>query len=152
MQSIHQKYIGKDEGKIGILLQALALLRPALLGQGRLEYWWKLVVRPTLEAIGRRKDEIECASSFVLGILVYDADDAKDVKSAQLSDHFARILLRLYLDRTRIQGDDANATTAEDEYVARQFEDILVAFGQKKSKVCSVALSRAVSELSVCRI
>ena len=135
LQAIYNKSVLKDEGKTSIFLQALDLLRPALRGTARLDYWWTLVLRPTLEATGRRKDETESASRFLLGVLNYDADETKDSDAVQQSSYFLKILLVLYLDRTLLHSDDARGTLVEDEYIARQFEDILVAFGQKKSKV-----------------
>ncbi|OCK77389.1 hypothetical protein K432DRAFT_395632 [Lepidopterella palustris CBS 459.81] len=137
---LYKKYVAESPDKHGPFLSALRLLRPAIRGESRLEEWWTLVIRPTIDAIGHKRDEIEDAREFLQGILVFDADDDKDGEKARLSAHFSQRLLDAYLARTRIPTGEDDTTSPEDEFIAHEMESVLIAFGRRKPKELLLAL------------
>jgi hypothetical protein len=113
---------------------ALRLLRPVIRGERRLDTWWDLLIRPTIDSCGPRRDSIEEAREFLLRILVFDVEEDSTGELAAMSSKFTRKLLDAYLTRTKIPlGDDV--VSPEDEFIAQELEGILVAFGRKKPKV-----------------
>jgi hypothetical protein len=133
--SVYHKYVESNAEKHGAFVGTLRLLRPAITGEKRLREWWELVVKPTVDAIGHKRDTIEDAKEFLLGILVYDADEDPTGERAKLSNHFTKKILDSYLARTKIPSGDAEVVSPEDEFVAHDLESILVAFGRKMPKV-----------------
>lgn len=133
--AIWNKYIARDEDKLGTFLQALRLLRPAIKGQMQLEEWWKLSIKPAIDALGHKRIEIEHASEFLLGILDYNVDEDEDGDRAKECSFFAELLLAAYLKRSRIPSPNEDGLTPEDKYIATQLEHVLIAFGRKKPKV-----------------
>lgn len=121
----------KHDAFVSVLRQ----LRPAITAESRLNEWWDLVIRPTIDAIGHRRDAIEDARGFLLGVMVFDAEDDKSGASARLSASFTQKLLDAYLWRTRVSTEDGNLASPEDEFVAHELETVLVAYGRKKPKV-----------------
>jgi hypothetical protein len=113
---------------------ALRLMRPLIRGEQRLDTWWNLLIRPTIDSCGPRRDSIEEAREFLLRVLVFDAEEDPTGEMAAVSATFTRKLLECYLVRTKIpSGDDV--VSPEDEFIAQELEGILVAFGRKKPKV-----------------
>jgi hypothetical protein len=135
--SIHTKYVANNPDLHGQFVHILRQLRPAILGVKRLEEWWSLVIRPTVDAIGHKRDTIEDAREFLLGILVFDADEDPSREKASLSIHFTRRLMDAYLVRSKIPTGEGEVVSPEDEFIAQELEGILVAFGKKKPQVCS---------------
>jgi hypothetical protein len=135
---LYRQNVSGAPEKHGPFLRALRLLRPAIRGEGRLEEWWTLVIRPTIDALGHKREEIEDARSFLQEILVFDADDDKDGEKSRLSAHFARNLLDAYLGRTKIPTEEDDQVSPEDEFIAHELESQVVAFGRRKPKVCSL--------------
>lgn len=121
--------------RLGAFVHVLRLLRPAIRGEKRLGEWWLTVVKPIVDSVGHKRDTIEDAREFILGILVFDADDDKTGENASLSAQFTRRILEAYLARTKIPTTDEEVVSPEDEYIAQELEGILVAFGKKKPKV-----------------
>jgi hypothetical protein len=111
-------------------------MRPVIRGEQRLDTWWNLLIRPTIDSCGPRRDSIEEAREFLLRVLVFDAEEDTTGEMAAVSATFTRKLLECYLVRTKIpSGDDV--VSPEDEFIAQELEGILVAFGRKKPKVCT---------------
>lgn len=131
----YHKHVSAKPEKYATFLNALTQLRPILTGQVRFEKWWALLVKPILDGIGHKRKTIDGAKEFLLSILVYDSDDDESGDNARLSVHFTNKLLSLYLKRTRVVHAEGYANRAEDDFVAEQLQSVLLAFGQKKSKV-----------------
>jgi hypothetical protein len=93
------------------------------------------VIRPTVDAIGHKRDTIEDAREFLLGILVFDADEDPAREKATLSIQFTRRLMEAYLVRSKIPTGEGEVVSPEDEFIAQELEGILVAFGKKKPQV-----------------
>jgi len=110
------------------------MLQPVLRGEKRLDEWWGLVIRPTIDAVGHKRDEIEDAREFLLGILVFDVEDDVTGEKAAVSAQFTKKLLGAYLARTRLPSFE-DMVSPEDEFLAHELEGILVAFGRKNPKV-----------------
>lgn len=133
--SLYMRHVAGNSEKHGPFLSALRLLRPALTGETRLSEWWRLVLKPTIDGIGHKKQEIEDAGDFLQNILVYDADDDQDGERARLSEFFTKKILDAYLARTKIPSSSEDVVSPENEFVSHELESVLVAFGRRKPKV-----------------
>ncbi|KAF1994788.1 hypothetical protein P154DRAFT_364977 [Amniculicola lignicola CBS 123094] len=138
--SLYMRHVAGNPEKHGSFLSALRHLRPVLTGEARLNEWWGLVVKPTVETMGHKKQEIEDARDFVQGILVFDVEDDKDGELAQLSDAFSRKMLDAYLLVTKVPSSTGDVVCPEDEFVGHELETILVNFGRRKPKELLLAL------------
>ena len=134
---LYKKYVADNPDKHGPFLSALKLLRPAIRGEGRLAEWWILVIRPTIDAIGHKREEIEDAREFLQGILIFDAEDDKSGGKAQLSAQFSKRLLEAYLERTKVPSTEDDTVSPQDEFIAHELESVLITFGRRKPKVCT---------------
>jgi hypothetical protein len=141
--SLYMRHVAGHPEKHGAFLSALRRVRPALAGEARLNEWWGLVVKPTIDKVGHKRREIEEASGFLLDILAYDVDEDKDGERARLSKHFSKLLLDGYLARTKLPSGDGDQISQEDEFVSHELETILVAFGRQKPKVFPVDRPRS---------
>lgn len=148
--SIFKQYIDVNPDKHGGFVQALRLLRPAIRGEKRLDEWWTTLIRPTIDAIGHKRDTIEDAREFLLGILIFDAEDDPTGEKGRISSEFTKKLLDAYLARTIIPSGD-NVVSPEDEFIAHELEGILVAFGRKKPKVSRTLVDLHCTLLTVFR-
>jgi hypothetical protein len=133
--SIYGKYVANNSELHGQFVRVLRLLRPAIVGVKRLEEWWSLVIKPTVDSIGHKRDTIEDAREFLLGILVFDADEDPTREKASLSIQFTRRLMDAYLLRSKIPTGEGEVVSPEDEFIAQELEGILVAFGKRKPQV-----------------
>lgn len=137
LENVYSKYVAASPEKHGAFVNALRHLGPAITGETSLEHWWTLVIRPTIDAVGHKRETIEDAKEFLLGILVYDVDEDKDGLHAKLSSYFAQKLLSAYLTRTKIPSGTEAVISPEDDFIASQLENVLVAFGRRNPKVCA---------------
>ncbi|KAF2838656.1 hypothetical protein M501DRAFT_934387 [Patellaria atrata CBS 101060] len=138
--SIYYKYVVGNPEKHGLFVHILKKLRPAITGEDRWSEWWALIIRPTVDAIGHKRDVIEDARDILLSILVYDSDEDDHGDLAQLSLRFTDKLLDAYLSRARIPTADGDGISPEDEFVAHELETVLLAFGRKKPKEFLIAV------------
>jgi len=134
LMAVHNKYVVGNSENHPPFLATLRALRPVLRGESRLDEWWTLVIRPTIDSIGHKRDTIEDAKEFLLGVMVYNQEEDKTGEKAIISEHFTRQLLDAYLERTKIPFGD-EIVSPEDEFIAHDIEGILVSFGRKKPKV-----------------
>lgn len=95
------------------------------------------MIRPTIDAIGHKRETIEDAKEFILRVLVFDEDEDYMGEQATISAHFTERLIDAYLTRTRIPFGDGAVISPEDEFIAHELEGILVSFGRRKPKVSS---------------
>lgn len=93
------------------------------------------MIRPTVDAIGHKRQSIEDAREFLLGMLVFDAEDDVTGENAALSALFTRKLMEAYLVRSKIPTGDDEIVSPEDEFIAQELEGILIAFGKRKPRV-----------------
>jgi hypothetical protein len=133
--SIHSKYVASNPELHGLFVHILRQLRPAIRGERRLEEWWTLVIRPTVDAVGHKRHHIEDAREFLLGIMVFDQDEDSTGEHAELSRQFTKRLMDAYLVRSKIPTSEGEVVSPEDEFIAQELEGILVAFGRKKPQV-----------------
>ncbi|KAF2258513.1 hypothetical protein CC78DRAFT_114438 [Lojkania enalia] len=140
--SLYMRHVAGSPEKHGAFLSALKLVRPALTGEARLNEWWGLVLRPTIEEIGHKRHEVEDARDFLQSILVFEPDEDKDGELAKVSGNFLKRILDSYLAKTRIPSSTEHAVSPEDEFVANELESILVAFGRRRPKDFLLALDR----------
>jgi hypothetical protein len=129
LSNVFTKDVGNSSEKHAAFLSTLRILCPVLQGEHRLDEWWALVIRPTIDSIGHKRDTIEDAREFLLGVMDFSqADDVTGERAIQ-SRHFLSRLLDAYFERTRIP------TSPEAEFIAHELEGILLAFGRRKPKV-----------------
>lgn len=134
--SLYMRHVAGNREKHGPFLSALRLVRPALTGEARLNEWWGLVVKPTIETMGHKRHELQDARDFLQSILAFDAEEDKSGEQARLSQSFSKTILEAYLSRTKVPSSAEDSVSPEDEFVSRELETILIAFGRRKPKVC----------------
>lgn len=140
--SVHNKYVATSPDKLGAFVHVLRLLQPAIRGEKRLEDWWLLVIRPVVDAIGHNRETSQDAREFLLGILLFDADDDKTGDSASLSAKFLGRVMEAYMARSKVPTSEQEEISPEDEFIAQELESILVAFGKKKPLVSILFVMR----------
>lgn len=133
--SLHNKYVATSPDKLSAFVHLLRLLQPTIRGEKRLEDWWLLVIRPVVDAIGHKRDTIDDAREFLLGILLFDAEDDKSGDSAFLSAKFLGRVMEAYMARSKVPTLESEEISPEDEFIAQELESILVTFGKKKPLV-----------------
>ncbi|KAH7116048.1 Hamartin protein-domain-containing protein [Dendryphion nanum] len=138
--ALYTKHVATTPDKRASFLRALRTVRPALTGEARLNEWWNLVLKPTLEETGHKKSEIENVQDIIQGILVFDVNEDKNGELSQLSTHFLRKIVDGYISRTKIPSSTDDVLSPEDELISQEYEIILVAFGRKKPKELLIAL------------
>ncbi|KAF2188188.1 hypothetical protein K469DRAFT_737553 [Zopfia rhizophila CBS 207.26] len=138
--SLYMRYVAGSPEKHGSFLSALRLVRPALTGEARLDEWWGLVLRPTIDGIVHKRHEIEDAREILQSILIFDVEEDKDGEKARLSRHFSKKILNAYLARTKVLSSAEDIVSPEDEFVSHELESVLVAFGRRNPKELLLAL------------
>lgn len=116
-------------------IHVLKILRPLVAVGKMLQECYKLVIAPVLNAAGHTRMEINLATELTLDILVYNAEGDGSGERAKSSKYLTNKLLDAYIERTRPNDKDGETNSAEDDFVASQLENMLVAFGQKRPKV-----------------
>lgn len=143
---LYNKYVAGAPAKQPAFLAVLRAVRPALTGETRLGEWWDLVLKPTLDSTGHKRQQLEDAKELLQSFLLYDDGVDKDEENARLSHVFLQKTLDLYLARTKTPSSGVDLVLSpEDEFVSNEVESILVEFGRKQPK----QLLLAVDELFV---
>ncbi|KAF2143650.1 uncharacterized protein K452DRAFT_296651 [Aplosporella prunicola CBS 121167] len=137
----YHAHIHDHSEKHGAFLKLLNQLRPAIRGHVRLTEWWDLVLRPIIDGVGYKREEVEDAREFVLSVLAYEPGEEDEQEKAMSAAVFLKKLLDCYLWRTRIPSGDNDTITPEDEFVSHEVELVLVAFGRGKPKELLSALN-----------
>lgn len=135
LHTLYQRHVAGSAEKNGAFLAVLRLVRPALTGEARLTTWWNLVLKPTIDSMGRRRQELKDAHETIQSILVYDTDADREGEYARLSLLFTKKILDIYLTRTNIPLSPEDVVSPENEFVSNELESLLVAFGRKMPKV-----------------
>ena len=134
--AIYNKHVGLGSGKQSAFASLLRILLPSIAKQEWLDEWWSLVVEQILDTIGNKRDSIEAAKELLLSILVLDsAEDKTGESSAGISAHFTKKTLDAFFARTKIPSNDAEVVSPEDEFIAHEWESVIIAFGRKRPKV-----------------
>jgi hypothetical protein len=139
--TLYMRHVAGNPEKLAPFLSALRRLRPALTGEARLDEWWSLVIKPSLD-MGHKRHEIEEARGFLQDVLAFDAETDKSGEQARLSRHFTKIILDAYLAKTKVPSSGGDIVSPEDEFVSHELETVLVAFGRRKPKVLSYSASQ----------
>lgn len=132
---IWESSVAQDKTKLGAFLQTLRLLKRALVGQTRVQQWWETVVAPVLDGVGHKHVEIDHAKGFILDVLENGAGEEAEADRVTTSAFFADTLLAAYLRRTAIPDSGSEGRVAEDQFVGKQLEAVLVSYGSQKPKV-----------------
>ncbi|CBX93951.1 hypothetical protein LEMA_P036250.1 [Plenodomus lingam JN3] len=139
---LYLRHVAGHSEKHGAFLSALRLLRPVITGETRLTTWWDLVLKPTIDGVGHKRQEISDASEFVLSILVFDVDTDTGGEHAHMSALFTKKLLDAYLARTNSPLSLEHTLSPENEFAVHELESLIVAFGRKMPKALLLALDR----------
>lgn len=135
----YNKYAGVGTEKQNAFANLLRLLLPAVANKDSLDEWWTLLIKPTLDTIGNKRDAIESAKELLLSILVLDAGgDGGTVNP--LSAQFTRGTLDAFFSRTKIPTGEGQVVSPEDEFIAHEWENVLIAFGKKKPRELLLAI------------
>ena len=135
LKNFWEQYVGESPHKLGAFIGVLRELRPAITGQGNVLDWWLLVVKPVISGVGYRKSALDDAKDFLVGAMVYDNDDDDDAhQQAKISNRLRSDLLNMYIARSRGLTENDQFVASDNAQIARQVEDVLVAFGQKQPK------------------
>lgn len=132
---LYHKHVIHSPEKLGAFVNVLRRLRPVITGKSRLDEWWKLVIQPTIDAVDHKRETVEDAQDFLLGVLVFDEDEDSAGERAAISTYFTQCLLDAYLTRTRTSLSDDALVSPEDDFVAQELEAILIAFGRRRPRV-----------------
>ena len=135
----YTRYAGVGTEKQHAFANLLTLLLPAIASKDSLQEWWNMLIKPTLDTIGNKRDAIESTKELLLSVLVLDGvrDSADD---SGLSAYFIRQTLDAYFARTKIPSRDEDVVSPEDEFIAHEWETVLVTFGKKRSRELLLAV------------
>lgn len=100
-----------------------------------MEKWWDIAIAPVVDGVGHKKVEIDHAAGLLLDILENGAGEDSDAGRSDTSGYFTNIVLQAYLKRTKTPEASSEGTAAEDQFIAKQLEGVLVAYGIKKPNV-----------------
>ena len=135
----YNKYAGVGTEKQHAFANLLTLLLPAIANKDSLQEWWNILIKPTLDTIGNKRDAIESTKELLLSVLVLDGiRDGTD--DSGLSPHFIRHTLDAYFTRTKIPSREGEVVSPEDEFIAHEWENVLVTFGKKRSRELLLAI------------
>jgi hypothetical protein len=135
LYALYQRHVAASPEKHGPFLALLRLVQPAVTGEARLTTWWSLVLKPTIDGMGHKRQEIEDAREIVQNILVYDTEADRDGEYARLSTLFTKRILDAYLARTNVPLSAEDTISPENEFLSHELESVLVEFGRKMPKV-----------------
>ncbi|KAJ8609773.1 hypothetical protein MRB53_038922 [Persea americana] len=149
LQGIYKEYVASNRAKIGLFLQVLCLVRPAILDKSRLEEWWTVAMRDAVTHSDALDLEIKSATDFMMRVLDFDKDGDQAVSASQahISKHFTGLLLKSYIKSTQDIKDDSNAeSTRENARAARCLEELAVRLGERKPEVRNNALVQGLAD------
>lgn len=135
LHALYQRHVAAHPAKIGPFTAVLRMVQPALTGETRLTVWWNAILKPTIDGIGHKRQEIQDTQEIVLSILVYDDEVDKDGEYARLSKLFTKRVLDTYLARTNVPLSIEDTVSPENEFISNELESLIVAFGRKMPKV-----------------
>jgi hypothetical protein len=135
LHTLYQRHVAQTPDKHGAFLSLLRAVRPALIGEARLTVWWNLVVKPTIDSTGHKRQQIEDAREFLQSVLVYDVEADKDGERGRLSRLFTKRVLDAYLARSKVPSVAEDTVSPENELIAQELEFVIVTFGRKMPKV-----------------
>ena len=99
--------------------------------------WWDKLALPVLNNIGEEKGLALEAKNTLLGILVYDEDDEiQRADAVHTSEAVSENLLAVWLKKHQAGNEEFDD---EARFVEGQIQLILLAFGKKRPKVCSIS-------------
>ncbi|KAF2829141.1 hypothetical protein CC86DRAFT_436914 [Ophiobolus disseminans] len=140
LHTLYQRHVAGSPEKNGAFLAVLRRVRPALTGEARFTTWWNLVLKPVIDGMGHKRQELDDAQELVQSILVYDPEADKDGEHARLSMLFTRRVLDLYLARTNVPLSAEDTIAPENDFLSNELESLIVAFGRKMPKALLLAL------------
>jgi hypothetical protein len=141
---LYKRHVAEDSTKHATFLAALRQLRPMLKGPERLLEWWNILVRPTLESLGKDKAVATETRGILLSVMVHEEEDTASGEGAKIARIFTKRVLDIYLEKTRPSAlmDDAAQEDESLKFIAENIESLLVAFGRKRPHVSRPATSR----------
>jgi solute carrier family 25 protein 16 len=131
--NIYQSAVSETPSRLAPFLAILQLLKPNYRGAGRLFQWWEQLAGPILVHIGVEKGLAVEARDILLGILVYDEDEAiVEAEAKATSNKVAENLLETWLAKAKVATEDLDEHA---KFVEGQIRETLIAFGRKRPQV-----------------
>ncbi|KAK5165477.1 uncharacterized protein LTR77_009006 [Saxophila tyrrhenica] len=128
------RHVHKSPEKRGAFVGVLRGIRPAV-GDGDLLLWWLEVVKPIVGSTRYDSAAQDDAREFTVGVMIGDSDGDDTAGQIRSRARVCRELLDLYVARNQpLPGEDAEQSAEENTQVAKQAEDVLIAFGRKRPK------------------
>jgi len=134
LHTLYLRHVASSPEKQPAFLSVLRLLRPAITGEAHWTIWWDLVLKPALDGIGHKRQELDDVKEVIQSILVYDAESDPTGQHARLSSLFSKKLLDTYLVRASVSSSENTLSPAND-HVLHELESVLVSFGRRMPKV-----------------
>ncbi len=135
---LYQRSVSAWPERYATFLECLRLLRPAIKGAERLLEWWDLFLQPTLNTLGQEKAVLLNTRAVILSILIYDTENDEDGERARVSESFARTILEVYMEKTRMLHQEDLTTVGDGErsrLMGSCLESVLLSWGKRRPKV-----------------
>lgn len=122
--------------KLALFMTVLKYLRSVITAEPDLVEWFNLAIKPFTSQLCASRVSIEDAQDFVTGSMLYD-DEAPDARErARVSARLASILINSYIACTAPPSPDSQGLSLQVQSQAtQQLQNLIVAFGRRKSKV-----------------
>jgi hypothetical protein len=133
LKSFWEHQVGESPQKSGAFCGVLKELRPAITAEADIWDWWRTVIKPVISATGHRKQALDDAQDFLIGSMVHRNEETDNENSSRLSNRLCNELFSIYIAKTRQIFDDDVLVAPENAQIAQQVENVLIAFGKKRT-------------------
>lgn len=145
LRTFWERYVGDNQQKLALFVGMLKELRPAIVGEQNTFYWWRLVINRVIGEPTYKKQAMEDAQDFLVGVLLSDQDDENVEEYEETAGSLLNDVLSIYLTKTsKLSEDEDDGAAAARVQTSQQVEDVILAFGRKQPRV----LFKSISALS----
>jgi hypothetical protein len=134
LKSFWERHVGESPRKSGAFCGVLKELRPAITSEADIWDWWRTAIKPVIGATGHRKQALEDAQDFLIGSMVHHDDEVGGETQSRLPSRLCGELFGIYIARTREVADEDALVAPENAQIAQQVENVLIAFGRKRTR------------------
>jgi len=133
LKSFWEHHVCESPQKSGAFCGVLKELRPAITAEADIWDWWQTVIKPVISATGYRKQALDDAQDFLIGSMVHHDEESSNENSSRLSNRLCRELFSIFIAKTRQISDEDVLVAPEHAQIAQQVENVLIAFGKKRT-------------------
>ena len=151
LRSFWEHQVGESPQKSGAFCGVLKELRPAITSEADIWDWWRTVIKPVISTTGYRKQALDDAQDFLIGSMVHHDEETGNENSSRLSNRLCSELFGIYISKTRQISDDDVLVAPENAQIAQQVENVLIAFGKKRTQDFFVNIDDLV-RIATCRL